>query len=60
MAAVGTAVGTAIVAMAVRASDLGLVADTLDTAEDAGMAMAMIVVMDGAASTKRSWRPAET
>ena len=57
---VGTAADMAIAAMAVRASGLGLVDVTLATAEDVGTAMAMIVVMDGAASTKRSRRPAET
>ena len=60
MVAVGTAAGMAIAAMAARASGLGLVDVTLVTAGDAGTAMAMIVVMDGAASTKSIRRPAET
>lgn len=55
-----TVADMAIAAMADRALDLVSVADTLDTAEDAGTAIAMIVVMAGAVSTKNRWRPAAT
>ena len=60
MVGVGTAADMAIAATVDRALDPVSVADTSDMAEDAVTAMAMIVVMDGAASTKRSRRPAET
>jgi len=58
--AAGTAAGMAIAVMAACASDIGLVDVTSVTAEDVGTAIVMIVVMDGAASTKSSRRPAET
>lgn len=57
---VGTAADMVIAVMEVRASGLGLADVTLATAGDAGTAMAMIVAMDGAASTKSIRRPAET
>ena len=50
--AVDTAADMAIAAMAARALGPALVADTLVTAEGADTAMAMIVAMDGAGSTK--------
>jgi hypothetical protein len=57
--AVGTAAAMAIAATAARASDPVLVAGTSVMAEDVGTAMAMIVVMAVAVSTKNHWRPAE-
>ena len=60
MVGVGTAADMAIAATVDRALDPVSVADTSDMAEDAVTARAMIGVMDGAASTKRIRRPAET
>ena len=58
MVVVDTAADMAIAAMAARALAPDLVDVTSVTAEGTGTVMG--VVMAGAASTKKQWRPAET